>query len=36
MMHDGMPYDPILGQSQGHEWLKAIQEESTTVSPARD
>jgi len=34
-MHDGMPYDPILGQGQGHECLKATQEEST-VSPARD
>jgi len=29
-MHDGMPYDPIQGQ--GHECLKATQEEST-VSP---
>ena len=26
-MHDGMPYDPIQGQ--GHESLKATQEEST-------
>jgi len=32
-MHDGMPYDLIQGQ--GHEYLKAIQEEST-VSCARD
>jgi len=32
-MHDGWPYDPVRGQ--GHEWLKATQEEST-VSPARD
>jgi len=32
-MHDGMPYNPIQGQ--GHDCLKAIQEEST-VSPARD
>ena len=31
-MHDGMPYDPIQGQ--GHEKLKATQEESTS-SPAR-
>jgi len=22
-MHDGMPYDPIQGQGQGHEFLKA-------------
>jgi len=28
-MHDGMPYDPIQGQHQGHERLKATQEEST-------
>ena len=35
VMHDGMPYDPIQGQGQGHEYLKATQEEST-VSPARD
>jgi len=35
VMHDGMPYDPIQGQGQGHECLKATQEEST-VSPARD
>jgi len=34
-MHKGMPYDPIHGQSQGHECLKATQEEST-VSPSRD
>jgi len=34
-MHDGMPYDMIQGQGQGHEWLEATQEEST-VSPARD
>jgi len=34
-MHDGVPYDPIQGQGQGHECLKAIQEEST-VSPIRD
>jgi len=34
-MHDGMPYDPIPGQGQGHVWLKATQEE-TTISPARD
>jgi len=33
-MHDGMPYDPIQGQVQGHECLKATQEAST-VSPAR-
>jgi len=30
-MHDGMPYDPI----QGHQWLRATQEESTD-SPAWD
>jgi len=35
VMHDGMPYDPIQGQGQGHECLKATQEEST-VSPARE
>ena len=34
-MHDGMPNDPIQGQGQGHDCLKATQEEST-VSPARD
>jgi len=36
-MHDGMPYDLIQdqGQGQGHECLKAAQEEST-VSSARD
>ena len=36
-MHDGMLYDPIQdqGQGQGHECLKATQEEST-VSAARD
>jgi len=33
-MHDGMPYDPIQGQGQGHECLKATQEEST-ISPAQ-
>jgi len=22
-MHDGMPYDPIQGQGQGHECLRA-------------
>jgi len=22
-MHDGMPYDPIQGQGQGHDCLKA-------------
>ena len=32
-MHDGMPYDPIQGQ--GHDCLKATEEEST-VSTARD
>jgi len=35
LMHDGVSYDPIEGQDQGHELLKATQEEST-VSPARD
>jgi len=34
-MHDGMPYDPIQGQAQGHECLKATQEE-LTVSLTRD
>jgi len=34
-MHDGMPCHPIQGQGQGHECLKATQEEST-VSTARD
>ena len=34
-MHDGMPYDPIQDQGQGHEYLKPTHEEST-VSPARD
>jgi len=33
-MHDGMPYDPIQCQDQGHECLKATEEEST-VSLAR-
>ena len=27
-MHDGMPNDPIQGQGQGHDCLKATQEES--------
>jgi len=31
-MHEGMPYDPIQGQAQGHECLEAAQEKST-VSP---
>ena len=35
VMHDGMRYDPIQGQGQGHECLKATQEE-LTISPARD
>jgi len=30
-----MPYDPIQGQVQGDECLKATQEEST-VNPARE
>jgi len=34
-MRNGMPYDPIHGQGQGHECLKATQEEST-ISPAWD
>jgi len=34
-MHDGMLDDPIQGQGQGHEFLKATEEESS-VSPARD
>jgi len=33
-MHDGMPYDPTKGQGQGHDCLKAIQED-LTISPAR-
>jgi len=33
--HDSMPYDPIQSQGQGHDNLKATQEEPT-VSPARD
>jgi len=32
-MHDGMPYDPIQGQGQGHGCLKAIQEESNMTVP---
>jgi len=35
VMHDGMLCDLIQGQIQGHDCLKATQEEST-VSPARD
>jgi len=34
-MHDGMPYDPIQDEGQGHDCLKATQDEST-VSLARD
>ena len=34
-MHGSMLYDLIQGQGQGHDCLKATQEEST-VSPARD
>jgi len=34
-MNDGMPCDLIQGQYQGHECLKATQEEST-VSPTWD
>jgi len=34
-MHDGMLYDPIQGQGQGHECLEATQEKST-ISPAWD
>jgi len=34
-MHDGMPYDLIQGQVQGHECLKATEEDST-VSPSWD
>jgi len=35
-MTDARQYaDPIQGWGQGHEWLKATQEEST-VSPAWD
>ena len=32
MMHDGMPYNRTQGQGQGHECLKATQEESTRQS----
>jgi len=37
VMHKGLPYYPIQGQAQaqGHECLKATQEEST-ISPARN
>jgi len=28
LMHDGMPYDLIQGQGQGHECLKATQQVS--------
>jgi len=31
LMHDGMLYDPIQDQGQGHEWLKATQEESSVI-----
>jgi len=31
-MHDGMPYDVIQGQGQGHECLKAYREESMSVT----
>jgi len=34
-MRERMPYDPVQGHGQGHDCLKATQEEST-VSPARD
>jgi len=34
-MHGSMLYDPIQGQGQAHECLKATQEQST-VSPARE
>jgi len=33
-MHDGVTYDSIQGQGQGHDCLKATQE--MIVSPARD
>jgi len=26
-MHDGMPYDPIKGRGEGHDCLKATQED---------
>jgi len=32
-MHDGMLYNPIQGQGQGHECLKATDAEST-IDPA--
>jgi len=35
LIHDGMSYDPIQGQDQGDDCLKATEEEST-VRPARD
>ena len=31
LLHDSMPYDLIQGQGQGHEWLKATQEESSVL-----
>ena len=34
-MHDGMLYDPIQGESRGHECLKVAQEE-LTISPTQD
>jgi len=34
MMHDGMQYDPIQGQGQGHEPLKFGNPFSTAVSSA--
>jgi len=34
-MHNSMPYDPIQGQGQCHECLKATQQQSM-VSPTRD
>ena len=30
-MQDGMLYDPIQRQGQGHDCLKATQEESTVI-----
>jgi len=32
-MHDGMPYDPIQGQGQGH-WASEVPENSKSVSSA--
>ena len=33
-MHDGMQYDPIQGQGQGHEPLKVVNPVSSAISSA--